>query len=154
MVFNYMSEVILSTEIYMYEGIYDAHNIAIILNAYARVEKLDARVFEHLSYMAQQMHPDQFDVQSVANIVNAFVKVGVERDVLKYLMEFMSVVTQCFDAADDLFAPQAISNIANAFSRVNMVEDVLFDHLALAALMIPPQEYNPQSIANIVNAYS
>jgi hypothetical protein len=42
--------------------VYDAQNIAIITNAVARVERRDVPLMLHLSYMAQQMHPDQVSI--------------------------------------------------------------------------------------------
>ena len=73
-VFDFVSRMIRSIEIYMWEGIYDAQNVAIICNAMARIDYKDPGLLLHLSLIVQQMHPDLFDVQAVSNIVNAYVK--------------------------------------------------------------------------------
>jgi hypothetical protein len=135
--------------------VYDAQNIAIVSNALARVERLDLPLLTHLSYMVQQMHPDQFDAQAVANIVNAYIKLDVPEEVASYLLEYMSVVTQILEVETD-FTPQAISNIANAYARTAAVplDRALFAHLAMAAQRLPPASFNAQAVANIVNAYA
>jgi len=76
-------------------------------------------------------------------------------EVSHYLLDFMSVVAQCFDA-DEEFSPQAISNIVNAYAKADMVEEVLplFEHMALAAQLVRPEEFNGQAVANILNAYA
>jgi hypothetical protein len=103
-VFEYVSQVVRATEIYMYEGVYDAQNVAIMCNGMARIDYGDQDLLLHLSLIIQQMHPDQFDVQAVSNIVNAYVKLDVEPEVRRYLLEFMSVVIQCFDADEEFSA--------------------------------------------------
>ena len=80
-VFAFVSRVVRSTEVYMFEGLYDAQNVAIICNAMARIDFNDQPMLLHLSLIVQQMHPDQFDVQAVSNIVNAFVKLEVDLEV-------------------------------------------------------------------------
>ena len=103
-VFEYVSQVVRASEIYMYEGVYDAQNVAIMCNGMARIDYRDQDLLLHLSLIIQQMHPDQFDVQAVSNIVNAYVKLDVEPEVRRYLLEFMSVVIQCFDADEEFSA--------------------------------------------------
>ena len=154
-VFGKVSEVVRSTEVHMFEGIYDAQNMAIMCNAMARIDYHDEGLLLHLSLIIQQMHPDQFDVQAVSNIVNAYVKLDAEASVRNCLLDFMSVVAQCFDA-DEEFSPQSISNIVNAYAKADMVEEALplFEHMALAAQLLPPEAFNAQAVANIVNAYA
>jgi uncharacterized membrane protein YgcG len=111
-VFEYVSQVVRASEIYMYEGVYDAQNVAIMCNGMARIDYRDQDLLLHLSLIIQQMHPDQFDVQAVSNIVNAYVKLDVEPEVRRYLLEFMSVVIQCFDA-DEEFSAQVRRLVKN-----------------------------------------
>ena len=153
-VFAFVSKVVQATEVHMYEGVYDAQNMAIICNAMARIDFDDQELLLHLSLIIQQMHPDQFDVQAVSNIVNAFVKLEVETEVRQYLLDFMAVVAQCFDA-DEEFSPQSISNIVNAYAKADMVQEAisLFEHMALATQMVPPAEFNAQAVANILNGF-
>jgi hypothetical protein len=83
-VFDFVSRIIRSIEIYMWEGIYDAQNVAIICNAMARIDYKDPELLLHLSLIVQQMHPDLFDVQAVSNIVNAYVKLEAGTPYLHY----------------------------------------------------------------------
>ena len=83
-VFDFVSRIIRSIEIYMWEGIYDAQNVAIICNAMARIDYKDPELLLHLSLIVQQMHPDLFDVQAVSNIVNAYVNLEAGTPYLHY----------------------------------------------------------------------
>jgi hypothetical protein len=47
-VFDFVSRIIRSIEIYMWEGIYDAQNVAIICNAMARIDYKDPGLLLHL----------------------------------------------------------------------------------------------------------
>ena len=64
----------------------------------------------------------------------------------------MAVVAQCFDA-DEEFSPQSISNIVNAYAKADMVEEVLalFEHMALAAQLVAPEDFNAQAKPRTLN---
>ena len=92
-VFDYVSKVVRSTEIYMYEGLYDAQNLAIICNAMARIDYDDQELLLHLSLIIQQVLC-LFIVQQVLCLFGRYVCTYI---VYKYMYMYMYVHILCIN---------------------------------------------------------
>jgi len=71
-----------------------------------------------------QMHPDSFDVQAISNLANAYVKLEVDQEVKRYLLEFLSVVAQYLDVSEG-FTSQVLSPLKPQPGTLNPVPDRL-----------------------------
>ena len=67
--FAAMSRIVLGIEIYMFEGVYDSQNVAIIANALARCDYKDEKLMNHLALVVQQVR--NFGAQNLGFRVSA-----------------------------------------------------------------------------------
>lgn len=52
------------------------------------------------------------------------------------------------------FDPQAVANVANAYARLSFKDDDLFRELGKQALALPPEAWDHQALALVLNAYA
>jgi hypothetical protein len=60
----------------MHQSSFEAQNVALILNAYVKADRLRPALFSHLAKVIDALDFGDSDSQNVAVIMNALVKVG------------------------------------------------------------------------------
>ena len=143
--------------------------ISNVLNAYARLEIEDMELVDHLCKATTRCRPEDLTAQGVANTVNALAKFGVRDDaLLNHIAEVIveTLVPNSLSAPSKEaawrhkgmgfrgFDPQAVANVANAYARLNFRHDDLFRELGTQALALPPEAWDHQALALVLNAYA
>lgn len=104
-------------------AIFDAQNMANIVNAYAKApvrQDLRQAVFDDMTVVTMLRGPFDYTAQAVANILNAYARVDLGD---KKLFNHLSLAALSMDASQ--FSPQHISNIVNAYSRAGKTDSHL-----------------------------
>jgi len=135
-------------------------NIATTLNRLARfgIASNDTSIINDISHTLLQDNTsvlNECGPQEIANIVNAFAKLGIQNDRL-----FEALARHLLDSDARLLErcnSQHIANIVNAFAKLGIQNDALFKAAAqclLASHARLLERCNSQEIANIVNAFA
>jgi len=135
-------------------------NIATTLNRLARfgIASNDTSTINDISHTLLQANASvlqECGTQHIANIVNAFAKLGIQND------RIFEAVDQCLLASDarllERCNSQEIANIVNAFAKLGIQNDTLFEAAAQCLLDSDArllERCTSQEIANIVNAFA
>ena len=130
---------------------FSSQSVALIVNAYAKLGIKDAKLFQHLSKVAQQMGSRNFELPCkplhVAQVCNAFAKANVHDD---KLFRRMSELVQEQSASD--FDSRIIGTILNAYAHHSIRDLELVQVLSRIARSMPAASFDAQAIGNIFHA--
>ena len=130
---------------------FSSQSVALIVNAYAKLGIKDARLFRHLSKVAQQMGSRNFELPCkplhVAQVCNAFAKANVHDE---KLFRRMSELVKEQSASD--FDSRIIGTILNAYAHHRIRDLELVAVLSSVARAMPAASFDAQAIGNIFHA--
>ena len=110
---------------------YDAQAVSNIVNAFAKANVRDDRLFAHLAHVTRSLPYNSFSGQHVATILNGYARAGVPS---REVFEFMSTLLRYWDRFGQLtpsrLAPQGVALILNAFARAEVKDVDLFERMA------------------------
>lgn len=158
----------------------DSQNVAVILNAYAKVdlfeaEPLVATLVEKLAGDIPRLDASSTNPQAIGNIVNAYARFlqsttaadsATEPEAAAtvprlapegelelqgmQLIAHMAALALALPAAE--YDAQSVTLVSNAFSRAGLSDLELFQYLSRVARQLPPGEYEAQGAANMLNS--
>ncbi|CAJ1964534.1 unnamed protein product [Cylindrotheca closterium] len=138
-------------------------DMAILANAFARVQHQSSKLFEAIAVQAIPQIQD-FTPQGLSNLVNAFSKQDhpdsklfeAVADETERRLTMLRRQQEDDDDVDDslVFSPQGLANIANAFAKMHHHHHPkLFAAISKAAIPCI-DEFTPQNLSNMANAFA
>jgi hypothetical protein len=130
-------------------------NLALIVNAYARLGRNDTGLLRHLAFELTSVPQVAFvgppGARDLSNLLNSFARLGF-RDVA--MLVHLTAAARRLSKTRCTFGAQAIGNIMNAAVRLDFVQEDLTLDMAEAALCVAPAAFDTQAISVILNALS
>ena len=131
------------------DEVFDAQNVANIVNAFACTNVRNDELFRRLAGVAVELRPADYTPQAVAIILNAYARAAVFDAAL---FDYLALTALGMDPA--LFSAQHVANIANALAKADYKDPVLLKYLSSTAQAIPGRSFSMQAVANILSCYS
>jgi len=128
-----------------------SRHLAIAANAIAKMDMCDRPLLAFIARAALARPVKSFDVQAVANLLNAFGKLR-GRDMDQKLLAHMTHALR--QTPPSAFDPTSLASSVGALVKVGHVDRGLFKHLSGVAISLDPLLFDAQSVSTVMQSWA